>query len=317
MTGLQKQADAAARLWGATSKPTLLSHRENAIFAIHIGDKKAALRLHRPGYRMPAEILSELQWCSTLVTAGMDVPYGIPATDGDLLHGLPDGPNVTVTSWVNGEPVGSSATPPGDDAVELYFNLGRLLGTLHALSDSWTKPYGFIRPAWNQAALTGPDPAWGPYWSHSALTRPERALIAKARDKAHAVLEKTSLDQGLIHADALRENIFRTPNGLTLIDFDDGGIGYRHYELGCALIQSFSDLRLPELAQALWTGYTEKRALSHPELLAMFVMLRAFSSLGWIATRTGPDDPQHAIYVRRALAAAESFLNGPALFQVV
>ena len=316
MTTLQAQANAAARLWGATRAPTLISQRENAVFEVHIGDTKAALRLHRRGYRTQAEILSELQWSSALAKAGMNVPQEIHASDGAPLHSLPDGPDVTVTSWIEGAPIGDTATPLGNDAVQLHFDLGVLLGKLHILSDGWTSPPGFTRPAWDTSALTGPDPEWGAYWTHPALTPEERALIIDARDKAHTLLAQNSLDQGLIHADAMRENIFQTPSGLTLIDFDDSGIGYRHYELGCALIQSFDDPRLPDFAQALWEGYTTQREMAHSELLAMFVMLRAFSSLGWIIPRAAPNSPQHKKYAQRAVAAAQEFLTGPSLFQI-
>jgi Ser/Thr protein kinase RdoA (MazF antagonist) len=310
---LQDHAQCALALWGGTGTPRLISHRENAVFEVALPKGRAALRLHRPGYRTADEIRSELVWATALAQSGLPVPEAVPARDGALLHSLPDGPDVTVTTWIDGAPVGDGDTALGADGVALHHRLGDLLARLHDLSDAWTPPADFTRPPWDRAALTGPDPAWGRYWENPSLTGEERALILQARAKADAVLRDGSADIGLIHADALRENVFQTDQGLTLIDFDDSGVGYRLYDLGAALSQSLEDPRLPQFAAALVQGYAARRPVQ-ADRLAMFLMLRCFSSLGWVMPRYAADDPKQVHYKARALKAARAFLTGPALF---
>ena len=67
---LQDLAAKAVQAWGGSSHaPRLLSHRENAVFEVDLPGGRAALRLHRPGYRTDAHILSELSWTRQLVEA--------------------------------------------------------------------------------------------------------------------------------------------------------------------------------------------------------------------------------------------------------
>lgn len=311
---LVQQAQAALAHWRGSGKPRLISHRENAVFEGRIGDQRAALRLHRPGYRTAAEIASELSWSTALARAGLPVPQAIPDPHGALVWTPPEGCCVSVTTWIDGQPMGAADRPLGPDALPLHRDLGALLARLHLLSDAWTPPPGFSRPPWDRAALTGPDPAWGHYWTHPDLDAGARALIETARDKADAVLRAQAFDQGLIHADALRENVFRTDTGLTLIDFDDSGVGYRLYDLAGALSQSLDSPDLSLRAQALVQGYTGLRPLPEAAHLPMFSMLRAFSSLGWVIPRAEAGSAKQRLYLDRACRAARAFVEGPPLF---
>lgn len=316
MSDVQAYAETALRLWGGEGKPRLISHRENAVFEVQIDGARAALRLHRIGYRTPDEIRAELDWSTALAKAGLPVPQAVLAKDGALLHSLPDGPDVTVTSWIDGAPIGDGDTALGADGVALHHEIGALLARLHLLSDVWVPPPSFTRPPWDRAALSGPDPAWGRYWENASLKEAERDLIFAARDAADAILRNEAFETGLIHADALRENVFRTDEGLTLIDFDDSGVGFRLYDVATALSQSLDDARLPEFAEALVAGYASVRPLHGAQHLAMFLMLRTFSSLGWVIPRYAPGDPRQSLYKDRALKTAGAFLNGPPLFRV-
>ncbi len=317
MKPVEAFAAEALVLWGGTGRPRLISHRENAVFEVWIGGVRAALRLHRIGYRTPDEIQSELDWSTGLSRAGLAVPQAILALDGAVLQSLPDGPDVTVTSWIEGAPIGDGDTPLGADGVALHHEIGAVLARLHLLSDAWAPPPHFTRPPWDRAALTGPDPAWGRYWENESLTEAERDLVVSARDTADAILRSEAFDMGLIHADALRENVFRSGDGLTLIDFDDSGVGYRLYDVATALSQSLNDPRLPDFATALVEGYTAIRPLRSAQHLPMFLMLRTFSSLGWVIPRYAPTDPRQSLYKNRALKTARAFRDGPPLFRVL
>ncbi len=303
---------AAARLFGLPAQePRLISHRENAVYEVALARGRAALRLHRPGYRTEAEIRSELIWTEALADAGFPAPRPLRTQDGALMAQLPDGQTATMIAWMEGTPIGAGGTALEGDRRDLYRRVGMLLARLHAVSDGLDLPQGFIRPLWDADGLTGPDPLWGRAWAHPALSGAEAALILAARDRARALLttHDGALDRGLIHADALRENVFQTGAGLALIDFDDSGIGYRMYDLVSALTQSLDDADHDDLASALMEGYGGVRHLPQTvrDLFPLFAMLRAFSAVGWMIPRVAPDDPKTALYLARALRLARAY----------
>ncbi|RYI34818.1 MAG: hypothetical protein EON48_01560, partial [Acetobacteraceae bacterium] len=73
-----------------------------------------------------------------------------------------------------------------------------------------------------------------------------------ARD---ALRERLAGDQGLIHADVLRENVLVNGRSVSLIDFDDSGLGFRLHDLGTALVQTFAHPEQPQIRAALMDGY--------------------------------------------------------------
>ncbi|CAM5375607.1 phosphotransferase [Frigidibacter albus] len=178
----------------------------------------------------------------------------------------------------------------------------------------WRCPRALPGPAWDEEGLLGEAPLWGRFWDSPAFAPGERALMLEARTAARAALaglRAAGGDYGLIHADVLRENVLCERGTLALIDFDDAGFGFRHYDLASALVQSLEEPALADLAAALVAGYRAGRALV-PGQLALFVMLRCCASAGWIASRAGPDDPRQRFYAGRALRMARHVLDGTA-----
>lgn len=320
MTDLQATARLAQSFWALdATPPDLISHRENAVFRVaQANGSPAALRLHRPGYNAPAEILSELQWTEGLAAMGFAVPRPIASRTGDLLVTLEGGQVATCLSWAEGCPLGAggqalSGTPA--EQRRLYHNVGGMLAGLHNLSDQFEQPAGFARRSWDVDGFLGADPLWGRFWENPALTVDEAKFLKEIRDTARDTLDRfqqSGADFGLIHADALRENIFREGDALTLIDFDDAGFGFRLFDLTTALSQSLLDPDHDDLLDALFDGYATKRPLRQTDRdhARLFSLLRAFASLGWIVPRAAPDDPRQRSNCDRAIWAADRFLAG-------
>ncbi|NNK77974.1 MAG: phosphotransferase, partial [Litoreibacter sp.] len=118
-------------------------------------------------------------------------------------------------------------------------------------------------------------------------------------------------DMGLIHADLLQENILENAREMSIIDFDDSGLGYRLYDLGTALIQHVEDPKLPELSRSLCDGYAAQRGLSKSpvDMMPLFIMLRSMASCGWIMQRADAGDPRQRVYANRALRCARTYLE--------
>jgi Ser/Thr protein kinase RdoA (MazF antagonist) len=310
------EAEEAARAFGG-SLPRLIRRRENAVYEVKLPSGRAALRLHRAGYQSAEAIRSELWWCHALAGAGVPVARPVPALDGQLLAALPTGRLASAVAWVDGEPLGEAGVPLAGgvaEQVDRHRALGRLIARLHSATDALLLPPDFVRTRWDSDGLLGETPFWGRFWDHPALQPDDAALLRKTRDflreriRDHA----DSGSFGLIHADVLRENVFVGTTGLSLIDFDDSGFGFRLYDLGTVLSQNLFEPALPQIAQALAEGYAETRHLD-PSMIPVFTLMRCCASVGWTMPRLAPDDPIHRSHIARAVGLARRVLQGGGL----
>ena len=108
-------------------------------------------------------------------------------------------------------------------------------------------------------------------------------------------------DTGLIHADLVRENILLDGAALRFVDFDDGGFGYRLFDLATTLFKTLPEPDYQDLRRALLDGYLGERALCLDDI-DLFLALRATSYLGWIVPRMA--EPGARARSQRFLAAA-------------
>jgi Ser/Thr protein kinase RdoA (MazF antagonist) len=292
-------AEEAAGHWGGRII-RLIRDRENHVFEMTTPQGRAALRLHRAGYQVPAAIRSELWWCAELARAGLPVPAALPARDGSLLLPLSDGRHASAIAWMEGEALGEAARPnsrPLAQVLELYHALGSLLAQVHATTDGLTLPQDFTRPRWDKDGLVGDDPLWGRFWEHPAASPDQRATLIRARD---ALRERLVGEIGLIHADVLRENVLVNGRSVSLIDFDDSGFGFRLHDLGTALVQTVQHKDHPQLRDALMAGY----GTTDVKMVEAFTLARTLASVGWTMPRLAPDDAIHQSHLARAVFCA-------------
>ena len=206
--------------------------------------------------------------------------------------------------------------PLAMDAAEqerLHAALGAELAQLHVASNAMERTDAFEREVLDLDALLGNAPSWGRFWENASLSREEAALLLSCREKllseigAHA---DAGGDFGLIHADALRENVLVQDGQTRLIDFDDGVFGFRMYELGVAMSQNWDQDNETALGAALLRGYASVRALPDDaeQLLLAFTVMRAMASCGWVIGRYADDHPAVRDYAERAIAMAQRYL---------
>ena len=292
--------------WGLEGAPCrLVAQRENRVFRVETPAGPRALRLHRPGLRTDAQLRSELDWMAALAAGGIAVPAPCPTPDGALCV-TSGGVIADMVSWIEGRPMGvDGALAPLDDAPAAYRALGREMARLHDISDAWTPPAGFTRPAWDADGLVGPDPLWGRFWENPLLTPAQADLLVRARAAAFDRLAARAgrMDEGLIHADLVPENVILTATGPALIDFDDGGWGARAFDLATAANRALRAENPRALIDALLAGYIDTRALDLADL-ALFQALRAFTYVGWIVPRLG--EPGARGRADRFIALAET-----------
>ncbi|MDA5556813.1 phosphotransferase enzyme family protein [Shimia sp. MMG029] len=310
-------AQDALTAWGVSAAPRLIKNRENIVLeAVGPDGQRAALRLHRPGYQSDDAIRSELWWSEALVAAGMTVPQPIRTLAEDVL--ATGGARVaSLVTWLEGEPLGEGGVPLAMDAPRqdaLHEALGAELARLHVASDAMTRPDAFERVTLDLEALLGDNPAWGRFWENPSLTAEESALLQTTRDTLRDVIAahaKAGGDFGLIHADALRENVLVQGDQVRLIDFDDGVFGFRMYELGVAMSQNYDQPNQDALGAALLRGYASVRTLpdNAAALLEAFTLMRGLASCGWTIGRYADEDAAVRDYAERALEMARRWLG--------
>ncbi len=272
----------------------LVDYRENTVFEIESRDgTRAALRLHRPGYQSVNAIHSELAFMAHLSNQGVRVPSPVLSDQGSAVCHSRSGKTVSVLTWLDGQPFTDfhdRASHSISERRELYRLLGTELAMVHNHADDFELPASFSRWSWDMDGFFGSSPLWGRFWDHPSLSAGQRKLMLELR---HALrrrvqtLQSRGFDFGLIHADALPENVLVHHGQVSLIDFDDCGFGFRMYELAVALWRVMSSANAALFAKALADGYRSQRTLVDWQWqeLELFVLIRYLACLGWIMPR--------------------------------
>lgn len=277
--------DAALALWGMTDAScTFVAGRENRVYQVSTGGQSFALRFKRRGYHGHDDLVSELQWLAEMDRAGLNVPKPVPSQRGVLLEEI-NGQHVDLVSWLDGRPIGQTREPLElDNPIATFTDIGAEMARFHKACDDWDQPKGFTRCQWDADGLLGEAPHWGRFWENPTLDAPTRALLLDFRAVARRDLDALDLDSGLIHADLVRENVLLDGSTLRIIDFDDGGFGYRLFDVATALLKNRGEPTYPALREGLIKGYLGARPLDM-EPLDLFMALRAVTYVGWIVPR--------------------------------
>lgn len=292
----------ASNMWGLdTQSLSLIKHRENAVYELHTTDsRKFAVRVHRAGYHSNEALQSEFVWMEALRESGINVPEFLPRNGTDIFalvaHEHLDVPRqVDLLHWINGEQLGSVEDGLGENTEHIsyiYSVIGKTMARLHAHSSTWSHPQNFVRHSWDLDGLVGESPFWGRFWELESLSPEQRDRVTWARESAAARLAQvpqSSSHFGMIHADLVPENILLEDGEIRIIDFDDAGFGWYLFDIATALYFIQDDPNYELAKSALISAYQEVRPMSQRDLdnLPLFMLVRSFTYLGWVHTRTG------------------------------
>ena len=292
-------------LGGAHVEPIGIS--ENASFRVDGPGKRYVLRIHRPGYHTLAELESEQVWTAALREAGLDVPVPVRTRDDCGYATLPfDGGerHIGLLDWVDGELMGRIMDREPSSFPEHFRAIGRIAAAIHNQSAAWPVPNGFKRHRFDVEGFVGEGAFWGPFWDIPQLNAEQRHVLGKARltiADGLSRLDNSGKTFSLIHADLHPHNVVVGERGLHLIDFDDSGFGWHHYELAVVLYRYRGLDGFGEMQAALIEGYRERRPFADADvaMLPLFFLTRTLVHLGWRADR-----PEHGTDLTEEIACA-------------
>jgi Ser/Thr protein kinase RdoA (MazF antagonist) len=97
---------------------------------------------------------------------------------------------------------------------------------------------------------------------------------------------------------------------LYLIDFDDGGFGFRLFDIATALLKFIDEPDFMKLKEALITGYKTVRPIDIAAL-DLFMVSRAATYVGWNISRLSEDGAveRNARFIATTRSLAQSFLT--------
>jgi Ser/Thr protein kinase RdoA (MazF antagonist) len=270
----------------------LLNLSENATYAVeHAGsDHRSILRVHRKNYHRAHEIESELDWLDALKRdADVSVPVVLPTADGRRVATVDD--NGTARHVVHFEMV--SGVEPDEETVtvEDFHTLGAITAALHDHAKAWTRPPGFGRFSWDWEHSLGEQPRWGRWQEAIGVGESETRLIGRAAQLLHQRLAQYGCGParfGLVHADLRLANLLVDGSDITVIDFDDCGLGWYFYDFGTAVSFIEDDPALPEWQDSWLAGYRSRSPITaeDEDMLASFVLLRRLLLLAWMGTHS-------------------------------
>lgn len=283
--------------WGlgnASLEPIGIS--ENVSFRVDGPGVRYVLRLHRPGYHTLAELESEQVWTAALREAGLDVPVPVRTRDGRGYVTLPfDGGehHIGLLQWADGELLGDLMHREPSSRPKHFRAIGRIAAALHNQSSAWSVPHGFRRHRLDSDGFVGDEAFWGAFWDVPQMDAKQRDVMANARRTVAeelAGLDDSPRTFSLIHADLHPYNVVVGEHGAQVIDFDDSGFGWHHYELAVALYHYRGLDGFGDMETALIEGYRERRPFTDADIarLPLFFLIRTLVHLGWRAAR-----PEH------------------------
>jgi Ser/Thr protein kinase RdoA (MazF antagonist) len=228
-----------------------INYEYNATLKIEATDGQLfALRINTNSPRTPENLRAEIAFVRFLEEDGrIKVPHPIANTQGDfytsILHEASGRTfHCVLYSWILGEELEDE---PTDEQLKA---LGAAMATMHLVAQGFKLPHGSVLSMYD-------DPLW---WTEDFLLSEKSVLDAEAQDLISRAL--SAIKSGvakfyadatpiLIHADLHGGNVLWHEGSLSVIDFDDCGLGLPIQDFATALYY----FDTPEQDAAFKEGY--------------------------------------------------------------
>jgi Ser/Thr protein kinase RdoA (MazF antagonist) len=257
-----------------------INYEYNVTLKVEAADGQLfALRINTNSPRTPENLRAEIAFVRFLAEDGrIKVPHPIADKEGDfytsILHDASGRVfHCVLYSWILGE---EFEDEPTDAQLKA---LGAAMATMHLAAQGFNMPNGSVLPTFD-------DPLW---WTEDFLLSEKSVLDTEAKDVISAALSAIKSEVAkfyaigtpvLIHADMHGGNVLWHEGTLSVIDFDDCGLGLPIQDFATALYY----FDTPEQDAAFKEGY--KSVAPIPECtereMKMFFLQRRIVLLNYL-----------------------------------
>ena len=250
-----------------------INYEYNATLKVEATDGRLfALRINTNSPRTPENLRAEIAFVRFLAEDGrVKVPHPIENIDGDfytsILHDASGRMfHCVLYSWILGEELEDEPTD------EQLYALGAAMATMHLVAPGFALPDGSVLPTFD-------DPLWRTedflLSEKSVLDAEAKELITQALSAIKSGVAKyyVNATPRIIHADMHGGNVLWHEGSLSVIDFDDCGLGLPLQDLATALYY----LDTPEQDAAFRRGYESMAPIpecSGKEMKMLFLQRR-------------------------------------------
>ena len=257
-----------------------INYEYNATLKVETNDGRLfALRINTNSPRTPENLKAEIAFVRFLAEDGrVKVPQPIENNEGDFFTSIFHDASgrmfhCVLYSWIPGEELEDEPTD------EQLHSLGAAMATMHLVVEGFELPEGSALPTFD-------DPLW---WTEDFLLSEKSALDAEAKELISQGLSaiKSGVSKfyanatpRIIHADMHGGNVLWHEGSLSVIDFDDCGLGLPIQDFATALYY----FDTPEQDAAFKEGY--KSVAPIPECtdkeMKMFFLQRRIVLLNYL-----------------------------------
>lgn len=250
---------------GSPLQCVLLRSWINEVYRVQTSRGHFILKVFRLGWRTPNELAYEAALMQHLAQGGILVHPPLSARNGTTINSLP-APEGQRPIVVYPMLLGVPPVPPSES---IYRQVGQAIARMHQASDSFASSHS--RRALDIAYLAEEPLSW--LRPHFAERQADWDFLATLVEQIHTRLESLSqsgtLSWGPVHGDATLDNMLITSDGhIGIYDFDQGGPGWRAYELQGVFYYAWESKR-PGFWTALTEGYSSVLPLSSADVEAM------------------------------------------------
>jgi len=279
------------------------------------------LRIAAPPIKDPATIENEIYWLNHVsANSSLLVPHAVEKTDGRWVAELEvdnDNRLCCLFRWIEGESV--SGRWPENSLQQI----GRMVGTLHSLSQHFDPPPSMVRPAEirhsDEAEMQRVrNPEWLDWLiANSDVSRRDLRTLSSATEIVSSELKAPRGDDrefGLCHGDLHRGNFIVTPHGIAVIDFDQLGWGFFVVELAWLVSTTVDLCPLPEHGkrETCLAAYKRIRGLPFTSEREFDVRVAFFHLLhfDWLHSLSDPKmRDEHSRTIRTRIDALRDFIS--------
>lgn len=255
-------------------RPIQESERSFVFACQHESGKDAILRITHDSHRTYQQVCGEMDWIEYLLQRDMSVTRPMVSQGGALVEKVNAGSSDF--SCVLFETAKGRAPKAEDWNSQLFVDMGRFLGRMHALTQNYAPTRAdSSRPTWSEEMEV---------ILSRRLPASEDSIVSRYRDILHYLLPLDKPDDayGLVHVDFHRGNFFVSDRAITLFDFDDCQYSWFANDIAMALFYAIpmdgDEEERQRLAQQFYTdfmaGYRDEMSIEDKWLDLIPVFLK-------------------------------------------